>query len=55
VTGLNLAGAWALADTTGDFACDFALPGDVFSALHSGGLIPDRYWGRNEYDLRWIC
>ena len=55
MTGLNLAGAWALADTTGDFACDFALPGDGISALHSAGLIPDPYWGRNEYDLRWIC
>jgi beta-mannosidase len=23
--------------------------------LHAAGLIPDPYWGQNEYDLRWIC
>ncbi|MBI1418833.1 MAG: glycoside hydrolase family 2 protein [Limimaricola sp.] len=30
------------------------LPGDGISALHAAGLIPDPYFGRNEYDLRWI-
>ena len=25
------------------------------SALHAAGAIPDPYWGRNEYDLRWIA
>ncbi|SMY08140.1 glycosyl hydrolase 2 galactose-binding domain-containing protein [Flavimaricola marinus] len=51
---LTLAGPWQL-DGAGDFACAMAVPGDVISALHDAALIPDPYWGRNEYDLRWIC
>ncbi|QQA45049.1 glycoside hydrolase family 2 protein [Pelagovum pacificum] len=31
------------------------MPGDVISALHANGKIVDPYWGRNEYDLRWIA
>ena len=31
-----------------------AVPGDGISALHGAGLIPEPYYGRNEYDLRWI-
>jgi beta-mannosidase len=31
------------------------IPGDGITALHRAGLIPDPYWGRNEYDLRWIA
>ena len=52
---LDLAGEWALCDTSGGNAVAFALPGDGISALHAGGVIPDPYFGRNEYDLRWIC
>ncbi|RYG90797.1 glycoside hydrolase family 2 protein [Loktanella sp. IMCC34160] len=51
----QLAGRWTLADDTGDHACDIDLPGDGISGLERAGLIPDPYWGRNEYDLRWIC
>ncbi len=52
---LNLHGIWQLSDTNGDHSCPMPLPGDGISALHAAGLIPDPYFGRNEYDLRWIC
>jgi len=55
VTLADLTGAWSLRDAKGEHACDFKLPGDGITALHEAGLIPDPYWGRNEYDLRWIC
>ncbi|WP_372572191.1 beta-mannosidase [Ruegeria jejuensis] len=31
------------------------LPGDGITALHAAGAIPEPYFGRNEYDLRWIA
>lgn len=52
---LSLAGRWSLKDETGEHGCEMDLPGDVISALHAAGHIPDPYWGRNEYDLRWIA
>ncbi len=52
---LDLAGQWALVDDTGAWRCDMAVPGDGISALHAAGLIPDPYFGRNEYGLRWIA
>ena len=52
---LDLAGNWSLADVSGDYAVDMTLPGDGISALRSAGAIPDPYFGRNEYGLRWIC
>ncbi|SEW45676.1 beta-mannosidase [Cognatiyoonia koreensis] len=55
MTQIDLTGAWSLADSAGDYACTLDLPGDGISALHDAGLIPDPYFGRNEYDLRWIC
>jgi beta-mannosidase len=51
---IDLAGQWALAQVDGGMAAPFRVPGDVHSALHESGLIPDPYFGRNEYDLRWI-
>ena len=51
---IDLSGVWSLADVNGDHKVAFALPGDGISALQSGGAIPDPYFGRNEYDLRWI-
>ncbi|MDA9020325.1 glycoside hydrolase family 2 protein, partial [Flavimaricola sp.] len=51
----DLAGAWRLRDAEGEHECTMLLPGDVISTLHDAGLIPDPYWGRNEYDLRWIA
>lgn len=52
---VDLAGLWRLTDDSGDHTCDMPIPGDNITALHAGGLIPDPYWGRNEYDLRWIA
>ncbi len=52
---LDLRGPWLLSDQSGGYAVAFTLPGDGISALHAAGAIPDPYWGRNEYDLRWIC
>lgn len=54
-THIDLAGLWQLTDETGDYACDMAIPGEGVSALEQAGLIPDPYWGRNEYGLRWIA
>jgi beta-mannosidase len=50
----DLGGIWTLADAQGGNTVPFALPGDGITALHAAGVIPDPYWGRNEYDLRWI-
>ena len=52
---IDLAGVWQLSDTCQEHACPITFPGDGVTALHSAGCIPDPYWGRNEYDLRWIC
>lgn len=51
---MDLSGLWHLSDETGRYSVPFSLPGDGVSALHSAGVIPDPYFGRNEYDLRWI-
>ena len=50
----DLAGLWHLSDETGQFSAPITLPGDGISALNAADLIPDPYFGRNEYDLRWI-
>ena len=51
----DLAGVWSLSDESGDFRAPMTLPGDGIDALFKAGAIPDPYWGRNEYGLRWIC
>jgi beta-mannosidase len=51
---LDLAGRWTLSDESGAHVMDFDLPGDGITALHRAGVIPDPYWGRNEYDCRWV-
>jgi len=51
---LDLTGRWTLTDETAAHTVPFDLPGDAITALHRAGAIPDPYWGRNEYDLRWI-
>ncbi len=55
MTTRDLAGEWSLSDDSGDYTCAINLPTDGISALHAAGLIPNLYWGRNEYDLRWIA
>lgn len=52
---LDLAGCWTLSDESGAHVIDFDLPGDGISALVKAGVLPDPYWGRNEYDCRWVC
>lgn len=51
----DLLGQWQLQDVAGEYTAPMTLPGDGISALHAAGLIVDPYFGRNEYDLRWIC
>ena len=51
---LDLAGCWTLSDESGAHVIAFDLPGDGVSALVKAGVIPDPYWGRNEYDCRWV-
>ncbi|MDM7931896.1 glycoside hydrolase family 2 protein [Tabrizicola sp.] len=51
---LDLAGGWTLSDESGAYVVPFDLPGDGITALHRAGVIPDPYWGRNEYDVRWV-
>ena len=31
------------------------VPGDGITALQAAGRLPDPYWGRNEYDCRWVA
>ena len=52
---LDLGGEWLLSDESGEYHVAFALPGDGIDALSKAGAIPDPYFGRNEYGLRWIC
>lgn len=51
---LDLAGEWTLSDESGAHVLPFDLPGDGITALHRAGVIADPYWGRNEYECRWI-
>jgi beta-mannosidase len=51
---LDLAGCWTLSDESGTHVVPFDLPGDGVSALARAGVIPEPYWGRNEYDCRWV-
>jgi len=52
---IDLGGTWRIKSADGKHACDYAVPGDVHSALITAGVIPDPYVGRNEYDVRWVA
>ncbi|MEO7380545.1 MAG: glycoside hydrolase family 2 protein, partial [Paracoccaceae bacterium] len=52
---IDLAGEWQLSEVGGAQTHPMTLPGDGIDALHRAGAIPDPYFGRNEYGLRWIC
>lgn len=52
---MDLGGDWHLSDAAGEYTAVCAIPGDGVTALHLAGLIPDPYWGQNEYGLRWIA
>lgn len=49
---IDLAGTWSLCDQQGAYSLSMQLPGDGVSALEHAGIVPDPYWGRNEYDVR---
>jgi len=52
---INLHGEWRLASVDGEHEAVIALPGDVHSALHAAGRIPDPYLGRNEELVQWVA
>ena len=46
---------WRLSDEHKEYDLEVSLPCDVISALYDAALIADPYFGRNEYELRWIA
>lgn len=52
---VDLAGTWQLVDPNGDTAVSMELPGDAITALQGAGVVEDPYFGRNEYETRWIA
>lgn len=52
---MRLINSWIFSDDSGTYSLPVSVPFDSVSALHAAGHIVDPYWGRNEYDLRWIC
>ncbi len=52
--GQCLAGVWTLADGGGP-GVPMTIPGDGITALFDAGRLPDPYWGRNEYECRWVA
>lgn len=52
---MTLNGIWQLRDLAREYALEMSLPGDGITALYEAKHIPDPYFGRNEYGLRWIA
>jgi len=52
---IELSGSWQLASADGEIRSVITLPGDVHTALHRAGLIPDPYFGRNEKKVQWVA
>lgn len=52
---ISLKGQWRLKDAQGAHDIEMVLPGDIVSTLAAAQVIPDPYFGRNEYDVRWIA
>ncbi|NNU65765.1 glycoside hydrolase family 2 protein [Rhizobium sp. WYCCWR 11152] len=52
---IDLSGSWQLASVDGEIRTAIMLPGDVHTALHRAGLIPDPYFGRNEEKVQWVA
>jgi len=50
---IDLSGLWTLRDVAGDHECTVSFPGDCLSALIDAGILPDPYFGENEYTSRW--
>ena len=55
VQSIDLAGVWMLQEAGSDDTCEMTVPGDGITALAAAGRLPDPYWGRNEYDCRWVA
>ena len=51
---ISLAGPWTLHSALGEAIGPIAIPGDVHSALHAAGRIPDPLIRRNEADIQWV-
>ncbi|PCK82907.1 beta-mannosidase [Rhizobium sophoriradicis] len=54
-TSIGLSGSWQLTSVDGEIRTAITLPGDVHTALHRAGLIPDPYFGRNEEKVQWVA
>ncbi|PCK87823.1 beta-mannosidase [Rhizobium sophoriradicis] len=54
-TSIELSGSWQLTSVDGEIRTAITLPGDVHTALHRAGLIPDPYFGRNEEKVQWVA
>jgi beta-mannosidase len=52
---MDLSGNWTLVSQDGEFSTNYAVPGDVHSALIAAGLIPHPYKGRKELGARWVA
>jgi beta-mannosidase len=52
---LNLQGTWRLRCASRNIEADYAVPGDVHSALIAAGQIPHPYTGVNELACRWVA
>ncbi len=52
---VDLQGVWSLAQVGGTDEVPITIPGDGITALVEAGQLPDPYWGRNEYDCRWVA
>ncbi len=51
---INLAGRWLLQSTDNKINTTIELPGDIYTALISAGIIPHPYKGRNELETQWV-
>ncbi len=51
---VDLQGVWSLTEVGGTDAVPITIPGDGITALVEAGRLPEPYWGRNEYDCRWV-
>ncbi|PDT38023.1 beta-mannosidase [Rhizobium sp. M10] len=54
-SSIDLSGSWQLTSVDGEIKSVIRLPGDVHTALHRAGLIPDPYFGRNEEKVQWVA
>ena len=55
MTQASLAGLWTLHDGNGAVVGACPIPGDIHSALHTLGRIPDPMVGTNEADVQWVA